>query len=559
MSELLKLEIEAICIVHIISIVLALVFLMMFYVKTNKDYATKAFLVLQISIIGWLVFKIFKTVSTTEISRWWFIVGYYFCACVFEVAYLEFTYAYYKGRPLKNVIRKIIYAISLLQFSMILTNPMHHLFYAQYDFWGDSFGILFYFHMIIVYGFIFVGFIYGYLTFQRRFKGERLWYKSLIASAILFPLLINVLFITKILHRFIHSIGIPVMFDITPIAFVFSILIFVYATFNHEFINRSPMMRHEIVHRLDTPICVLDSSYTVIYINEKLKETLGKLALEKMDESIQKMDVNRIKNKKVEMCIDHQLFTVLIRPVHTFQETQYITTLHNITGYKEVEEKIREEQEALIQANSELETTIHKLKRISKIGARNYVARELHDILGHSLVVTIKLLEVAKLYVEKDRKLSLIALNDSVLSLDSGLESLHSMATKSDTYSGKDLKKEIENMLQRIKTTGIKTRFSFKGLHYNLDEKTYDIICRICQELITNALKHASAKEIFISISIDHEKISILVMDNGKGADEFVWGNGLIGIQERLHLINGTVSFITSAGEGFLSKITIKK
>lgn len=559
MSELLKLEIETICTVHIIAIVLAIIFFMMFYVKTNRDYATKAFLVLQISIITWLVFKIFKTVSPTEITRWWFIVGYYFCACVFEVAFLEFTYANYKGRPIKKAIRYILYGLSFIQFLLILTNPTHHLFYARYDFWGDSFGPLFYVHMIIVYGFISVGFVYGYRTFQRRFKGEKLWYKSLIASTILVPLSINFLYITKTLHKFTYSMGIPVIFDITPIAFVISTLVFVYATFNHELINRSPMMRHEIVHRLDTPICVLDSSYEVIYINEKLKEILKDQAMEKVNLAIHRLDINQIKDKKKEINIDDKVFIILIRTVHTLKETQYLATLQNITDYKNIEGQIRREQEALIRTNCELETTIGKLKKISKIGARNFVARELHDILGHSLVVTIKLLEVARLYVNKDGNFSSIALADGVLSLESGLESLSNMTSKNDNYTGKDLEKELGKMFHRIKATGIKTRLSFKGLHYNIDEKTYDIICRICQELITNALKHSSAKEIFISIGINQEEISILVMDNGKGCNKLVWGNGLRGIKERLRLIRGEVSFITSEGEGFMSKIRIKQ
>ena len=558
MSEALKFEIEAICVVHIISIILAIVFFMMFYIKANKDYSTKAFLVMQISIIGWLVFKIFKTVSTTEISRWWFIVGYYFFACVFEVAFLEFTYAYYKGKPIKSKIRTLLYTLPIMQFLVIVTNPSHHLFYSKYTFWGDSFGVLFYLHTFIVYGFIAVGFVYGYLTFKKRFKGEKVWYKLLIASTIILPLLINILFITKVLHKFVKSIGIPVIFDITPIVFVFSTLVFVYATFNHEFINLSPMMRYEIVHRLDTPICVLDSSFDVIYINEKLEETLGEYAIDRVEESMKRIDVLKSRNKKKTIEIGDQIFTILIRGVQTVRETQYLITLHNITDYKNIEGKIVVEQEALAQTNQELETTIKKIKKTSKRGARNYIARELHDIIGHSLVVTIKLLEVSTLYVKKDRALSRTALLDGVSSLESGIDSLESIATKENSYTGSDLEKAIRKMLNRIKATEVTTRLNFKGLHFNVEEKTYDGISRVCQELVTNSLKHAKAKEIFVSVNIKHEDITILVVDNGVGCDELVMGNGLNGIKERLDLIDGTITFVTSPGEGFMSKVIIK-
>jgi len=186
------------------------------------------------------------------------------------------------------------------------------------------------------------------------------------------------------------------------------------------------------------------------------------------------------------------------------------------------------------------------------------VARELHDIIGHSLVVTIKLLEVARIYIGKDKNLSSSALADGVSSLEAGIDSMKNVASKDDNYTGKRLEKEIIKMFNRIKTTGIETRLSFKGLYYNLEEKTFDIINRICSELVTNSLKHAKTKEIFISVNINRDEISLLVMDNGKGCDKLILGNGLNGIKERLSLIDGKISFVTSAGEGFMSKVSIK-
>ena len=552
MGEVLKIEITTICIVHIIAIIISLIFLMIFYMKAKKDYALNAFLVMQASIIGWMVFKIFKTVSPTEISRWWFIVGYYFCACVFEVAFLEFIYSNYKNRPIKKQIRYLLYLISLFQFSWILTNPIHHLFYSRYDFWSDSFGILFYVHTIIEYSFIIVGFIYGCIIFKQRFIGKSYWYKTLIASAIIIPLIFNLLFITKVLHGFMQEIGVPVIFDITPIVFVFSIMVFVYATFNHEFIDLSPIMRYEIVHKLDTPICVLDSGFEVIYVNEKAKSIFGANAKRILDKTFK-----NIHKSKQNMQIEDYIFNISISKVNTLKETEYLVTLNNITDYKIVEKSIIEEQKELEYKKSELEFTIDKLKQISKAGARNYIARELHDIIGHSLVVTIKLIDVAKLYFDRDKNLSKEAVNDSLSSIKAGIHAMDNIKQKGKNYMGIRLKKDIEKMLDRIKLSEINTRLNFKGLYYNLEEKTFDIINRICTELVTNSIKHSQAKEIFISVNIREDGINILYMDNGKGCDNLILGNGLSGIKERLRLIDGTVQYITSDGEGFMSKINI--
>jgi signal transduction histidine kinase len=66
-------------------------------------------------------------------------------------------------------------------------------------------------------------------------------------------------------------------------------------------------------------------------------------------------------------------------------------------------------------------------------------------------------------------------------------------------------------------------------------------------------------KEIFISVNIKKDEITILVMDNGIGCNKLIKGNGLKGIEDRLKLIDGTVEFITSKQEGFMSKISINK
>ncbi len=171
------------------------------------------------------------------------------------------------------------------------------------------------------------------------------------------------------------------------------------------------------------------------------------------------------------MRIDDKIFNMSINKVNTIKETEYLITLKNITDYKAVKKSIIKEQQELEYKKFELEITIEKLRQTSKVGARNYVARELHDIIGHSLVVTVKLLDVAKLYFYKDKKLSKEAVNDSLSSIELGIYSM-----------------------ENIKLSEIKTKLSFKGLFYNLDEKTFDVINKVCLELVTNSIKHSQAK-----------------------------------------------------------------
>jgi len=559
MSEILKLEIQTICIVHIIAIIVAIVFFMIFYIKAYKDIAVRWFLVMQGSIIGWMIFKIFKTVSPTEAFRWYFVVGYYICTCIFEVSFLEFGYSYYKGKAISNRIRRLIYIFPILQIILIITNPYHYLFYERFDFWGDSFGNLFYWNTGIVYGFVVTGFVYGVLKFRKEYKNEKSWYKYLTAFSIVLPLIFNFLYITRRLQHFIYSIGIPIIFDITPIVFTWCILAFVNATFNHDFFSLSPIMNHEIVHKLDTPICILDLKYRVVYINEKLDGLFENDSIEIINEILGKIGIRHMEKAKTlkrEVKIDNKNISVFAREVSSLLQTRYLITIKDISSYRQIEEEIKKSQKKLLDSNNELEKNIDILKKTSIAGARNYVAKELHDIIGHSLVVTIKLLEVARLYIDKDKELVEQSLSDAVMSLDMGIISMASITIeKEKNYSGKQLEADIKKMLVSVNKLGIRTTFKLRGIMYNVAEVVYDVIKKVCMELVTNALKHSEASGIFIAINISESNVNLIVMDNGKGVKKIVKGNGLKGIEDRLRSVGGTIEYNTN--DGFLANVNI--
>lgn len=79
---------------------------------------------------------------------------------------------------------------------------------------------------------------------------------------------------------------------------------------------------------------------------------------------------------------------------------------------------------------------------------------------------------------------------------------------------------------------------------------------RIMQELVNNAIKHASCTKIDIVLEIDEEMIGLRVTDNGVGFDpekikeSNLAGLGLLGIESRLAIVNGTVQYEQPAKGG---------
>ena len=77
-------------------------------------------------------------------------------------------------------------------------------------------------------------------------------------------------------------------------------------------------------------------------------------------------------------------------------------------------------------------------------------------------------------------------------------------------------------------------------------------ICRVVQESLSNALRHAHPTLITISINLQGEEIQVEITDDGRGISEQSRpGYGLVGIGERVRAMGGRLSFSNTPGEGF--------
>ncbi|MEP3969203.1 MAG: ATP-binding protein, partial [Nonlabens sp.] len=81
-------------------------------------------------------------------------------------------------------------------------------------------------------------------------------------------------------------------------------------------------------------------------------------------------------------------------------------------------------------------------------------------------------------------------------------------------------------------------------------------VYRVLQELLTNTNKHSQASIIVINFSHSGKSIVINYKDNGVGT-ELIKGNGLQNTVNRIHSINGSITFESEKEKGFKAIITI--
>jgi signal transduction histidine kinase len=100
-----------------------------------------------------------------------------------------------------------------------------------------------------------------------------------------------------------------------------------------------------------------------------------------------------------------------------------------------------------------------------------------------------------------------------------------------------------------------------EGLEQRLDSDVETVLYRVVQECVHNALKHAGATTLDISLIRDKEGISGTIEDNGKGFDinekENFEGIGLRNIITRIEYLKGTVEFDSAPGRGTVIGIHI--
>jgi signal transduction histidine kinase len=83
------------------------------------------------------------------------------------------------------------------------------------------------------------------------------------------------------------------------------------------------------------------------------------------------------------------------------------------------------------------------------------------------------------------------------------------------------------------------------------DVSRAELLLRCVQEIITNTVRHAQARNLWIRLEERSDGIRLYARDDGRGADAVACGNGLTGMRERFAMFAGHVEFSTGRGAGF--------
>lgn len=123
-------------------------------------------------------------------------------------------------------------------------------------------------------------------------------------------------------------------------------------------------------------------------------------------------------------------------------------------------------------------------------------------------------------------------------------------ALRPDALETLDLKHALIRMMEETKrSTSVKILYEIGTKLKGFDKDEEDVIYRIVQESITNAIRHGKADQIWVRIDRDFNMLKIHIKDNGTGCDSIQKGFGLHHMEERLNMLHGSLSY--NGADGF--------
>lgn len=191
----------------------------------------------------------------------------------------------------------------------------------------------------------------------------------------------------------------------------------------------------------------------------------------------------------------------------------------------------------------------------------NYIGQELHDDLGQKLsVVRLRQNQLLNKLTNSEKE-ELNELNELLGECIQDVRNLSkTLITEQIIHFG--LVESIEREIQRIKKLRLlKIEFITQKHDIDITPKHGLILFRIIQESINNILKHSRAKNVSIELEDDHERLKIIISDNGKGfnTDIIRDGSGLKNMTLRAKLIQANFSIQSKLEEGTKTSIIYHK
>ncbi|MGV9776029.1 sensor histidine kinase [Streptosporangium sp. NPDC003464] len=192
-----------------------------------------------------------------------------------------------------------------------------------------------------------------------------------------------------------------------------------------------------------------------------------------------------------------------------------------------------------------------EVARLAAGEERLRIARDLHDLLGHSLSLIVLKSELAGRLAENGSERAVAEIRDIETVARQALVEVREAVSG---YRQRDLSAELDGARAALEAAGTQVTVRLAGTPPPgvLD----GLLGWAVREGTTNVMRHARATHCEIAITHDGRATTLEIVDNGRGAAPYGPGSGLNGLTERVEAVGGTVS-AGPRGNGFALRVAV--
>ena len=187
---------------------------------------------------------------------------------------------------------------------------------------------------------------------------------------------------------------------------------------------------------------------------------------------------------------------------------------------------------------------------------RQRIAKDLHDGVGQMMSAAKMNLSAFQSEIKFDNEEQKQSLEKVIQLVDESCKEVRTVShiMMPNALLKNNLAAAIHDFVNKLNNKNLQAHVNTVGLDERMDSNIETVLYRVIQECVHNAIKHAGATTLDISLIRDKDGISGTIEDNGKGFDvadkENFEGIGLKNITTRIEYLKGTVDFDSAPGRG---------
>jgi two-component system sensor histidine kinase DesK len=193
-------------------------------------------------------------------------------------------------------------------------------------------------------------------------------------------------------------------------------------------------------------------------------------------------------------------------------------------------------------ANQRLRKAYEEIEHLAKVAERERIARDLHDVLGHTLSVIILKSELAGKLIDHDPQRAKAEIADVEQTSRAALADVRSTIRG---YRAHSLEAELKQAKATLETAGVTVKS--ESSEVRLTPAQESVVALVVREAVTNVVRHARARNCHLRLLPVNGNCRIEIQDDGRGGGA-VEGNGLRGMRERIEALGGTLERENSTG-----------